>query len=256
MSDRSHPLPALSSSRSEADSAHAQADISPGAGDPYSPADRKRLDKGLRAYARHQGISGLDEHLDGSNSAINGELWIKARSLMHGRKIAEEQARIIAACESPIEQLLVEPLLFIAHQHCSVSCRIGGCDYGEYPGTNSGGHLCIEPQFRVPPYRVDFLITYITVEDDSRIDVAGRQQRHRLFHKSYLVIECDGRQFHDTTFAQKEQDRRKSRDLQALGYMVFSFSGAQITNHAYGCAYKSLNTLLQRPHAERLADAA
>ena len=251
MSNPNRPLSALGSSRSEADSARIQADVSPDPGDRHKPADRKRLDQSLRKYVRRHRVRALSWHLDNLNLSMGREYWAEVRGVMDRARIARERDRILDVCESEIERLLVEPLLLVAHgTGCSVSYHLPrqrpGGDYPEI-----GGHICIQPQYPVWSYRLDFVLTYTCTEYDSRLNSSGVIPRERQ-----VAIECDGHDFHQKTPAQVGRDYTRDHMLQTLEYKVFRFNGSQITNDAYGCAEKAISVLLQQPQSDRLAEAA
>ncbi|MFB2555189.1 endonuclease domain-containing protein [Herbiconiux liangxiaofengii] len=63
--------------------------------------------------------------------------------------------------------------------------------------------LEVEPQVRIPPYRADLVLP-------------GR-----------LVVEVDGREFHDTA-SSFESDRRRDAELARRGYRVLRLSYAQV----------------------------
>jgi very-short-patch-repair endonuclease len=52
----------------------------------------------------------------------------------------------------------------------------------------------------------------------------------------YLVVEVDGREFHDLTRAQAENDRQRERRLTAAGWTVVRFAGREVWRDASGCA--------------------
>lgn len=188
---------------------------------------------------------------------MGGELWVEGRSLTDRVQIVQERDRIVEACQSEIERLLVEPLLFVARRmDCSVSYRIGEREYGTIAGTHIGGHLCIQPQCLVPPYRLDFVITYRQDVYEYRFDATGTRRQSTVVRESQLVIECDGREWHEKTPAQTERDRGQDRTLQTRGYLVFRYTGSMITRDPYKCVYEALVALVQRPGAGGWSDVA
>ena len=80
--------------------------------------------------------------------------------------------------------------------------------------------LIIYSQITVLDWKVDFLIG---------IDDSERKLK-------WLVVECDGHDFHERTKAQAKTDRSRDRRLQAAGYTVFRFTGSEIHNDPCGCA--------------------
>lgn len=79
--------------------------------------------------------------------------------------------------------------------------------------------LIVESQISILQYRVDFLIS-------SGFRGLG----------PWLVVECDGHDFHERTKDQAARDRSRDRALQEAGYPVFRFTGAEIWRDPCGCA--------------------
>jgi len=107
-------------------------------------------------------------------------------------------------CESPIEQLLLVRL-------------IGWCEYspGEFRSFDSNADVKLstqkEVEYRGNKYRIDIAI-----------EVNFMSKTH-LF-----AIECDGHEFHEKTKEQAFRDKKKQRDLTALGFHVIRFTGSEI----------------------------
>lgn len=98
--------------------------------------------------------------------------------------------------ESPIEKTLVAAILEWLDHT--------GIQYAE-----------VMTQAPVGPFRADILIA-----DGCR----------------YLVVECDGAEFHAITKEQVERDKRRDRYCAARGICVMRFSGAEIHRDPRGCA--------------------
>lgn len=64
------------------------------------------------------------------------------------------------------------------------------------------------------------------------------------------TLECDGHAYHDTTEAQASHDRKRDREMQALGIMVLRYTADDIAEDAMGVCQNALNILLQRSMAE------
>lgn len=75
----------------------------------------------------------------------------------------------------------------------------------------------IRKQVQFDNYRVDFLV--------------GQN-----LGSPSVVIECDGREFHDATGGQNQRDRIRDRYLQGIGLAVLRFSGTEIKHRARACA--------------------
>lgn len=68
-----------------------------------------------------------------------------------------------------------------------------------------------EPQEKIGNYTVDFLI--------------------QVDENKYIVIECDGHEFHEKTKEQAKHDKERDRFLQKEGYPVYRFTGSEIFNN-------------------------
>jgi hypothetical protein len=64
-------------------------------------------------------------------------------------------------------------------------------------------------------------------EDVYRVDLAIAIADRRAGKRAIVVAELDGHDFHERTKEQAERDRRRDRDLQALGWKVARFTGSQ-----------------------------
>lgn len=95
--------------------------------------------------------------------------------------------------ESPIERIAFMHLIFLSNQV-----------FGEY-------ELVVTPQVKIGPYRVDFLLRHWDTD-------------------TWIVIECDGHDFHEKTKQQAEHDKRRDRFLTKQGYIIFRYTGSQICN--------------------------
>lgn len=66
-------------------------------------------------------------------------------------------------------------------------------------------------QAKIGPYVVDFLVIH---------------ERSN----TYIVVECDGHDFHEKTKEQAAHDKKRDRFLTKLGYIVLRYTGSQICN--------------------------
>lgn len=118
------------------------------------------------------------------------EIWEKWKARFFVAQL--DYFKYLVACaeefESPIER--------IAHLSLTQLC----VSYGAFNYT-------IYPQAEILSYRVDFLVVY------------GDKQ---------IVIECDGHEFHEKTKAQASKDKKRDRELQKAGYIVFRYSGSDL----------------------------
>lgn len=138
-----------------------------------------------------------------------------------------------SATESPIEEMLVGPLLWL------------DCDWAGFPGFAWGGgpeeHLeafgptadgevlaFLSPQAEIGGYRVDFLLWFL----------CGR-------HAAGVVIECDGHNFHEKTKEQAARDKARDRSLLTAGYPVMRFTGSEIYADPLACAEQVRHALVE-----------
>lgn len=82
------------------------------------------------------------------------------------------------------------------------------------------------PQAKIGAYRVDFLFRC----------VCGSKN-------AYVVVECDGHDFHERNKEQAARDRSRDRDLTSRGLTVVRFTGSEIYADPAKCA-ESLSGIL------------
>ena len=64
-----------------------------------------------------------------------------------------------------------------------------------------------------------------------------------------IGVECDGHDFHEKTKEQAARDKKRDRDLQALGYRVLRFSGSEIYRDVNACILAIFEQLNQDVNA-------
>ncbi len=128
-------------------------------------------------------------------------------------------AELILQTESPIEGLLLGAL-YKDHDLHDFTVHFAGCVND--PVESVCGTVFIYQQATIAPYRVDFLI-----DDSSSPNAAQRR---------WIVIECDGHDFHERTKDQVRRDRARDRFLQSKGCRVLRFTGSEIWADAEACA--------------------
>lgn len=171
---------------------------------------------------------------------LTGEEMLKRDFLRAMADHADEEI-IEAVGDSPIEKLFAAALRL----------RVG-YDHGEsqYAFIQKGVHaklkhfevlpnsyeraLLVEPQAEMLWGRVDFLVAYYGAKDG-----LGDPSWH------YLVVECDGHEWHDRTKEQASKDRERDREAQLAGCTVFRFTGRDLWRDAWGCAGKVLDWTAQ-----------
>lgn len=97
---------------------------------------------------------------------------------------------------------------------------------------SASGHLMADVffwrQYEVLDWKVDFLIG-MEVE-------RGRPR--------FLVVECDGHEFHERTKEQAAKDRSRDRRLQDAGYRIHRYTGSEIYRDPLKCAGDTLESLV------------
>ena len=124
----------------------------------------------------------------------------------------------IDKCESPIERQLFR--CFVVLWMNNRTWRFEGFTprvpiETEYSAT-------ITPQAKVGSYRIDFAVSVALPGGDERL----------------IAIECDGHDFHAKTKEQVVRDKKRDRDLAALGYTVLRFTGSEIYADPYARAFE------------------
>ena len=109
-------------------------------------------------------------------------------------------------CESPIEALFLAAFL----RHCL-----------------NDPSIRIFPQVDLGKYRVDFLVAYKLSDEFLR----------------HVVVECDGHDYHDRTKAQAARDKKRDREISALGIPVFRFTGSELHKDPFACAEEIMDYL-------------
>lgn len=134
-------------------------------------------------------------------------------------QLALEQSLI--DCESPIEQLLALEL-----QDIGLENMLSFNPFVDVIGIEKQQEI----QGKSKKYRVDFLIP-----------VFYTNQGGKMF-----VVECDGYEFHQKTKKQVEEDNKRHRELQSMGYEIIRFSGTEIYHAPRRCALEVKNIILSK----------
>jgi len=135
-----------------------------------------------------------------------------------------ELEKFSARCESPIERVMAGAMLYAFNHSSPVGndqVFFNHLDY-EWPNCqifHYGNGGAVYSQAIVGPYRVDFLVQ-IRWED-------------RL---KFIVVECDGHEFHERTKEQAERDRFRDRWMLAHDILVLRFTGSEIWRDPIGRA--------------------
>lgn len=175
--------------------------------------------------------------------------FIRGRVTDYARFVAMTEAAYLAAalkvCESPIEKRMLAALRFMS---APVYC--GGDEQRPMIASNHEFSdevfgqwfpkegCAIFPQAKIGAYRVDFLIA------------------NRFFHGSTVhltVVECDGHDFHEKTKQQAARDKKRDRDLAAIGCYTLRFTGSEIYRDATACANQVGKYLSDLEYRHRVA---
>lgn len=150
-------------------------------------------------------------------------------TVMEMARAREDRYHDLAAmCESPIERLLLAPLMFIMPR----------CLFPAYGGpADPPGEARLFVQFPIAGYRLDFAYI-VTPFKEAPIR---------------LAIECDGQAFHAEQ-ADRERDAARQNDLRGHGFETLRFTGSQIHADPEECAQQVSDTV-DRIHAQRIHDA-
>lgn len=130
------------------------------------------------------------------------------------------------ACQSPIEMMMLFGLNLEAHRvavffdEIDLRCAPGRTfeDLRAELEASDAKRLVLAPQMKVGKYRADFVLLF---------SVGGAYEG--------IVIECDGHDYHYSDKATVAKDRRRDREMQALGFRVLRFPGNEIVTRLEDC---------------------
>ena len=131
----------------------------------------------------------------------------------------------VAACESPIEILLCVALLAIADGD-GTFLRL--CDQ-KHVGSRGA----------IAKGRAGILYSQYTI----RINARAARVDFAIAGSRNLIIEADGHDFHERTKEQSAADKKRDRDLTALGWTPIRFTGSEIHRDALECASEVMRLL-------------
>ena len=149
-----------------------------------------------------------------------GEL-IKVGAEAVAVRYEENLLRLTDQCESPIEKLLLAAL------HVGHDCMEFDVIFLGQDEPNIRFHrdetIYVYQQAKIGEYRADFLILDCSVPEEIQ---APR----------WMVVECDGHDFHERTKEQARRDKKRDRFFQSLGFKVLRFTGSELWADAIKCA--------------------
>jgi very-short-patch-repair endonuclease len=140
---------------------------------------------------------------------------------------------VFANCDSPIEQIYCLSL-FQVPDVWAIPAEFFDSLLKYQPPTR---RIIVFSQFPIRDYRVDFLLVALSPEQDP----------------AFLIVECDGRDFHSTPEA-IARDRDRQRDLCGWGFRIVRHTGAEIHADPAGVVAKTFASLAT--HGWSSGDAA
>ena len=174
----------------------------------------------------------------------------KIEALLRDGALALYEHRVLPGfrkCESEIEKLLYVSLWSAGVWRDHISIEDHDTLEALRQAECSPSLPILSPQIRVGRYRVDFMIRVAGYPGDD---------------DTFIVIECDGYEFHERTKEQAQRDKARDRALIADGIQVIRFTGSEVWQRAGECAEEILALLVDAHfrtwlrHEERLTPGA
>lgn len=124
--------------------------------------------------------------------------------------------RLSPRCQSPIEKLFLAAFLGTSR---AGDWTYSETEFNEAKAQHAVGAIFGEMylQAKIKGYRADFLI-------------------YSSWAERYVVIECDGHNYHERTPEQAAHDRKRDRAMAENGIRVLRFTGTEIYRDAPACA--------------------
>lgn len=146
-------------------------------------------------------------------------------------KIRRNQFSDRVYCEL-LESGIQSPIEDIFYIACNVWCASEHVELNPppYVGDNLiADYPCgiyVEPQVKIGPYRVDFLIYQRGIGPDS--------------HFGPVIVELDGHNFHDKDKKQRSYEKARDRYFVKSGHRVLHYTGADIVSDPFKVAHECL----------------
>lgn len=166
--------------------------------------------------------------IGGPQQPNRADEMIAAEAETEAARFIEGYESIKGRCESPIEELLMAALY--------INSRISETDVQFFltstpnPEPYFYGTAFVYQQVPIGPYRVDILIHDAT-------------QHRDIAPSRWMIVECDGHDFHERTKEQARRDKQRDRFFQSKGYKVLRFTGSEIWADPEKCADEVLDQL-------------
>ncbi len=133
----------------------------------------------------------------------------------------ERLTKMLGLCESTIEKHMLAGLMVVFDLLQSRKTHFMKEPFSFQSLGDSGPGVFICCQGRVKQYRADFLLRVVAPGVDR-----------------YMVIECDGHDYHERTKEQAKRDRSRDRFMAALGIVVLRFTGQELIQDPEPCAWE------------------
>lgn len=161
------------------------------------------------------------------------EQFVREAAQSEAVRYEEEVFCICERCESPIEALLLAAL----HKHSKI-----GCENFQFLNTDKPNPVpafdeaaFVYTQVCVGEYRADILI------HDASMPLELREPR-------WMIVECDGHEYHERTKEQARRDKKRDRFFTAKGFKVLRFTGSEIWADPEACAEEIAENLSCNDH--------
>lgn len=127
----------------------------------------------------------------------------------------------------------IEQLFFAA---LTKRCEIAAVEYSDLLLVYDQEHLT-KSQNEAHNAMLPRLIAWPQAQiDNRRVDFLFSSYHYSESKWRYLLVECDGHDFHERTKEQASRDKSKDRTAVLAGYDCFRFTGSEIWRDPWGCA--------------------
>ena len=148
---------------------------------------------------------------------MSGDIWervaLSLHDQLHYALFEIRQQPHFEAMGSEIERAFAAHLVLGSYIHGSIVLQVG-------MPTKTGPGYFLAPQVSIGAYRVDFVLARTKYFDNPR---------------KWIVIECDGHDFHERTKEQAARDKARDRFLSAEVARVLRFTGSEIYRDVGSC---------------------
>lgn len=154
--------------------------------------------------------------LEGEKMTDKAMQMIQEAGSEMAQRFEEYYDSIRPACNSPIEEILLAALMAYTAHPVFVEWHFLGNTRVDWGWRYSRDYTAyVHQQAKVGDYRADFLIVDCSVPFE-------------LAKPRFMVVECDGHEFHEKTKEQAKRDKKRDRFFQSRGIKVLRFTGSEI----------------------------